>query len=581
MSATDLNRLIVEAAEFDLPRCQNTYGVAPCTASGAAGSECYYGWITCQDKPNYNVGVYTHKFCGRGNPLPLGQLCRPYITEIDSSPTELDPENGLGRRALTTLRMIDEPDPDYELDPHVATRPAAPQGTYLSRLFARNPYYAGRGARVKRALFKPDSNGGIGYTLSDPEFVTESFIIDGVKKNRGEFILTLKDILKLADRVKVPAPTAGKLAVDLGINDLSLTLGAGQGSLYPASGYIRRGDEVIQYTANSGDVLSWADGTYRAKFGTSAAAGKTGDGVQLCQVWVAQPFSTVMKDLLNLADITDASIDTAQLVSEDNVWLGDKYKITVCLTDPDGVSALIAELCQHSGSAIWVSTAEQKVKFKVIGPRSPAEVAQKTLTDEANVRRGSVKVTTLDNLRINLAGIFYGLKSATANRREQKNYGLPPEIYIDTDARSANEYGDRRDKIEYSRFFGAANTSAMQILMSRRIAYYRDAPKDIDLEVDPQDQSIDVGDLVDLSTRYLPGVTGAPETTRCLVTKREHKGKHLALRLRTTVFARRYAFIGANSQPDYLSASSAQREYAYICNSNGKMSNGDEPYRII
>lgn len=48
-----LGREPVQLIEWKLPRCANVYGVAPCTASGPVGSECYNCLATCQDRPNY------------------------------------------------------------------------------------------------------------------------------------------------------------------------------------------------------------------------------------------------------------------------------------------------------------------------------------------------------------------------------------------------------------------------------------------------------------------------------------------------------------------------------------------------
>lgn len=45
----------VQIVEIRQPVCKNTYGVAPCTASGAVGSECYNTNGTCQDLANFYV----------------------------------------------------------------------------------------------------------------------------------------------------------------------------------------------------------------------------------------------------------------------------------------------------------------------------------------------------------------------------------------------------------------------------------------------------------------------------------------------------------------------------------------------
>jgi len=215
VSARDLarqahDRQYVEVLELDLDRCTLTYGVAPCTATGAVGTECRNTYQTCQAKAAYDRGVHTYGFISRGAPIPTGEALRPYIIgKADAAPTIIDLEGGLARSARVRVDLADEPDSDIEQDPYVATRPVPPAGTFWRRLLARNKNYAGRIARVRR-----------GYVVSPWDwdtFQTETYIIDTITgpDAGGKVSVVLKDPLKLADTVKVPRPTDGKLAVEL------------------------------------------------------------------------------------------------------------------------------------------------------------------------------------------------------------------------------------------------------------------------------------------------------------------------------------------------------------------------------
>lgn len=53
MSETTVGREPIELVEIVLPRCINTYGVAPCTATGSGDEKCYNCRATCQDVNNY------------------------------------------------------------------------------------------------------------------------------------------------------------------------------------------------------------------------------------------------------------------------------------------------------------------------------------------------------------------------------------------------------------------------------------------------------------------------------------------------------------------------------------------------
>ncbi len=614
----------------------------------------YAGASPCQDKANYSKGTKTRKYCSRGMTIPAGETLRPYVAKLSSTPTVIEPDKGLSMRSQTQVALVDEPHNDLEDDPYVADRAGAAAGTYWTRLLARNTNYSGRFVRVKK-----------GYVVSPFDwntFITELYVIDAVRgpDGNGNVTLVLSDPIKLTDNTKIPAPTDGKLAVDLKaiehsgtaqaggastitlattasavdsyyngmevyvtentgagqrrvvsgyvgatrvatlssawavnpdstskyeIGALKITLPTGKAAQYadPATSgkneYVRIGEEVIRYTAKSGDTLTWPDTTYRAQFGTTKADHKTDDAVQLCRAWVDKYVKQVIEDLYNESGLDDTYIDLTQLASEDTQWLGDKYKITACITEPSKPSDLLKELLIDSNAFQWWSPTEQKVKTKVNMPEIGSSVP--AFDDDANFIDGSVALERLDAERITQAAQYYALNSATENPKEAKNF-LRAEIYIDTDAESANEYNDKRPAVKYSRWLGPANQLAVQALVARRISQNRDAPSKVKFRLDPKDygESLVVGKLADLASRQRVDAAGNKATTRVRITKLVDQGTHLEAEARTTTFARRYAFIAPNGYPDYGSATEAQRNYAFIAAGTGKMSNGDNAYLI-
>lgn len=554
--------------EIDIDRCGLTYGVGACTAKGAVGSECYNTFKTCQAKAAYTAGTpLTIKLRTIGSPIATGY--RPYIKKYTPSPTEINLETGLGPRATATLTVVDEPCIDAEFDPYIANRATPAAGTYWTRFFARVHNYSGRPARIMRAWLNADGSGA---------YVTELYQVESMKgpTSNGEVTIILKDPLKLADRVKVPKPTSGKLAVALANSDLSLQLGAGEGTQYPAAGYVRVGDQIIRYTSNTGDVLSWPDGTYRSQFNTTAIPVDAGAVVQLCKVYIDEPVSGVIQDLCNESGIANGNIDIAGITAEDTNWLGAAYRITTCLSEPEDVSVYLGEISVETGGATWWSPVEQKVRYKFIGPQSPAAAFGQTLTEEANLISGSTKIDPQDGLRKTYTGIFYDLVTATANRKEAKNFNRG-EIHIDTDAESANEYGDRRVDVLYSRWFGLANEQAMRAFIKRRLGRYRDAPLNISFKVDPKDADISEGDLYTVTTSQFTEADGTAKPVSVMIIKRIHGDSQIELVGRSTNFERRYGFIAPNGTSAYPNNAG----YACICRSDGLMTDGSSGYLII
>jgi len=194
--------------EITLDKCANTYGSAPCTASGAAGSACYNTYTTCQDKAHYVKSSQTIRFVSRGVQSPPGEALRPYLVSADQAATTLDFEAGLATRNATSVTLADEPDNDSEMDPYYATRPAPPGGTFFARLLARNKNYAGRPALLRRGFVASPWDWSL---FLDERYIIDTIAVDGA----GHVKFTLKDPLKLADANKLPAPTDGALVTEL------------------------------------------------------------------------------------------------------------------------------------------------------------------------------------------------------------------------------------------------------------------------------------------------------------------------------------------------------------------------------
>jgi hypothetical protein len=363
------------------------------------------------------------------------------------------------------------------------------------------------------------------------------------------------------------------------VSRLSLVLTAGKGSQYadPATSgkreFVRVGEEIIEYTAKSSDTLSWPSGAYRAQFGSTRRTHDVGAQVQLCRAFVDQPVTEVLQALLEEGGLDAAYIDADSFDDAEPEWYGAAYYITCCLSEPEAPSDLLGELLPQIGAVVWWSPPTQKAVFAVIAPELGTPTAW---DDEANFISDSVSVETLEDLRLTYVAIYYAQSNATSNRREPKNFALG-EIYLDTDAESADEYGDRRTKVVYSRWFGADNAIAMRTWAARQLTERRTAPRKVKARVDPKDYTLPAGELVDVSTRRIVDFDGSPKQTRCVLTKVEDRGTHIEVEARTTLFLQRYGFIAPNGTSDYPTDST----YAHVTQSTGLMTNGEDGFLIF
>jgi hypothetical protein len=359
---------------------------------------------------------------------------------------------------------------------------------------------------------------------------------------------------------------------------LKLTLATGKGAQYtdPATSgkqeFFRIGDEEIRYTAKSGDVLSWTDGTYRAQHGTVREDHKVNDVVVLRRAWIDKPAKEVIEDIINEAGLADAYIDLAGLATEDTNWLSGA-RITASF-DPEQASTLLAELLRDLLMMCWWHPVEQKVKFKVDMPELLASV---TLIDTNKLMLDKTGTARLDTERITQSWIDFNLRSATADEKKRQSYQNIRGI-IDAVAESANGYGDVRPSLPRSRWFTAANEILASSNAARKLARLRDAPSKITFHLDPLHEAA-LGQLVDVATPRLTDAAGNAKTVRCRIVKLTDLGGHLEAEAQTTIFARRYAFICPNGYPNYPSATADQRQRAFISN-GATMSDGTSAYLI-
>jgi hypothetical protein len=159
---------------------------------------------------------------------------------------------------------------------------------------------------------------------------------------------------------------------------------------------------------------------------------------------------------------------------------------------------------------------------------------------------------------------------------EPKNYKIG-EIAIDLGAESANEYNERRTKVVTSRWFTSANLLAMRAFVRRDVARYRDAPEDVEFELDPKDRDVLEGAVIDAQISNLVDTAGNTKTSRLFITRRENDGKRLRCKARRTTFDQRYGFIAPNGTANYP----GNLGYACVCQNTGLMTDGTAGFLII
>lgn len=556
---TDYNgttKVAAHAAFAVTPDNTSTYQIKDPSSAAA----CYNTRQTCQDKANYNnTETLTLKFT---DTYVAGQPYFHCITASTLAPTIIDPGKGLGIRASIKITVADFPHHDRGVDPYVDQRTYTPesQGTFFSKLVARNRHYIGRPIRVK--------SGYEGDTFSESDFTTRNYVIDDIEgpDAAGRYTITAKDILKLADddRAVAPAATTGVLQSSITAGASSLTVTSGTESEYSGEEYVRIGEEIILApSANrSANVFS---NLSRGQFGTTASAHDASDQVQACLELSATNVVDFVKTLLETyAGIPSSYIIDADWDSERDVWYGSAELNTV-ITKPEGVATLINDLAKQYFFQVWWNEVDQEIIFRPIVPPAPGSTIPE-YDDDNHFVADTVKARRTDKKRLTRV-LFYFDPLSPIETDDPENYRAA-YIRISSDEESADEYGDFRQAVIKGRFVDTESIAVQTA--GRMLSRYRGSPIDIEFKVDAKDGDLVTGDLFDVNSHRVQGADGANEVTRFQVMSvREetrpaagHQYRYTGLEVN---YQSRYCWIGPNTLGDYdTETEENKRDYGFI-----------------
>lgn len=562
--------------------CALVFSVGACTATGAAGTECYNTRNTCQDPENYDKTTKDYTFCSSRANLPVGIDLIPCLDkEPAQAPASVTGGKGLGNRAVINMTFNDFTHHDRGIDPYWETRTVGGEdsGTFWGKWLARNIYYEGRTVIVKT-----------GYITSPwdwAEFESEYYDIDRIDgPSNGRITLKAKDILTrtYARKARYPAASEGELLNDITAVATSATLtptGIGDTD-YPASGEVAIGKEIAEFT-RAGDVLTLT----RAQWGSDAAAASAGDVVQLCVSYTDINVVDALYDLL----VNGAGIPTSYIPYDDglpgDIWDVEKElwlsasNVTGILTEPTPVEDVISEWSDHFMFDIWWDLVNQEIPIKALSPE-PSGVTIPELGEDYGILRDSVKVRKNPDGRITTVIVRYD-KINHAEKNDPENFAKTL-VFTDPSAEGSDKYDESSISEIKSKWFDAKGYASQY--GGRQIARFLDTPTLIEFEIDAKDDSsIDLAGRVKIDTEQIQGVTGASEPTNFQITEVRpmKEGDIIKVKGLISSFAGRYFFITPDGYPDYSSATDAQKAAGgFIGEAGGaNFSDGSSPYKII
>jgi hypothetical protein len=508
---TKSGREPIAIIQIDQDFCSLVYGETPCTAQiGVTGGEkCYNTRKSCQDPANFTRDTKTLNFAVPNASLSKTENIFPFIKSYNTAPTKLNPFTGnlntatLGERSVLSVQFQDAPHSDNVVDPYLESRTFNPleRGTFWSKWLSRN-YYQNREIRLYE--------GFVGDDIGDMK--VRHYLIDAITlpNSQGQVTLTAKDPLKLVDKERAQIPQANTGIVLNAFDSVANSFIAVRAQLadYDAAGWVRIGEEILQYTSitESGGQLTF-NGVTRGQFGSTASGHGANDAVQSVIYYQNRVLWEGIKDfLVDWAGIDPVYIDDTEWAAENARFLA-QFTFTSVLSVPKSVFTVLNELTQQIPFYLYWDERSNKIKFEA----SRYYAGDFPLLTEDEIVANSFVTSTNPRDRISQVWIYHSPKDWTKN--ETSNY-TRLEVNANLELESRNFFDEKKIRVIQSDWIGSAQAID---LTTRLIRANFDNPLYIKFQLDSKDDFYWVGDVVDIQHRSVVDLTGNPEVFRYLI----------------------------------------------------------------
>jgi hypothetical protein len=500
------------------PKCSRTFGVAPCNA---AGSRCWNTDATCRFRAALDMTAEivmdfvakdeSHEWIDAPGAYQPALAEPGLIGAPQYAPTELNVADGdddkasIGLRAVVQIPFADYPHNDVGFDDYLSTRAYDPltQGTRWGKWLKRNPFYEGNTVEVYE--------GSRGDALA--EMTKRVYRMTKVDRTADQVQVTAKDILsQITDTgVRWPPLSPGELQVDITAVQTAFTVINAFEADYPATGYVRIGDELIAYTSRAGGsgTLTFS-GCTRGVLNTTAATQKQASRVQRVIAYEAVRGDAIMKDIIEVGGgIPSAFVPYADWQGETTQWRAE-YIFTSYVTEPTLVEDLAGELCASMLMHLWWDERLQQIRFKAQAPE-PAPVA---LDWQADILKGSFKEIAHPEQRASRFILYYRPRSWVGSMSDSTNFQSAREY---RDVLAETQYRTATPREMFSRWI---QSDALAVnLAGTYVGRFRDVRRKISFSLAAP--VVWTGDQVRVTHYADTDFTGAPATNLWLITKAE------------------------------------------------------------
>lgn len=525
MPANTLGRELIELVQIDQDFCNNTYGVAPCTATtGDPSTKCFNTYATCQDQPNYDKGTKQITF-KKNQAGDVEEYTIPILKNFSVTLPELnifsrDTKNQeLGKFGKCTVSCSDTIFSDNHLDPYVSERSYNPleRGTFWTKFLARNPYYEGWKIRLY--------DGEVGQTLA--EMNVREYELEKITNpdSNGNVRITATDLMRKTDKDKSIWPPVSdcKLLNDADSNDTSFTTDGRLTDYDMAVVDLSKGI-VVGGRAYSIDVeTDNGNGTFT--YSILGAAGEDIPAGTECESAVSFGNEAAPNVIFGfLQQVFDSSeLDSVNIITELQTYLLPDYlNIGSFIPKPTPVSELLGALARQCGFYFWYDDEDQLIKLKVIRDEDDPVVL---LDQYNNLIEGKTSSKYISEDRVTDVLIRYDLPIFFSLDQSQVYY-QKSTLLIGDAYLSGNTFNE---SITYSSDANFVHSdSGATATAERFLQMFEDATRTISFELDIKDD-IKMAQVFKLAWRGYTDIYGNDEVINWICTGRTRQGSRLKI----------------------------------------------------
>lgn len=587
--------MAVEPASFDLilslNRCSNTYGQAPCTATGAVGMECYNCFATCQDTPNYSRTTETLRLSAdRETPPDAAELGYPCLTRNPAmTSAEIRRGEGLAVRGGCTAYARDfvaTDTPPIGLDPYWATRSVTGQGTFFPRLRALYPYLQGSTVLLEYYTW---AAGGTRTITSVREYLLNT--IEGPDSSGNVTIKTGDLLAQLAGlSTSVPRVDNANLLIAINPNVTSIDITEAATTVWPAAdGEFVVEDEIITYLLFDGAT---ATGCVRGAYNTNNVSHAAGDRCQTVQTYYGWNVVDVLYDLLvRYGGVPARHIPYSNDPQNPDEWDIEKerylagHTINHAIGEPETVEKAVKDLLSQCYLHMWYEPTTAKIRLAATNVRL-AEYQARYITEQNDILADSVRVTEKRVGTVTQAWTYFD-KYRYTDADEPQNYGSV-FISINSEIEAPDAWGQRRVVAQLANWLNGAGNIA--ITTNGRTLTENTAPRyEITFQTDIT-AGVQLGEFVVMRVFAIQRADGTLEDLSCQVVKAKETIPGVRMEYTATIlravdpnYTPRFAKVVdvANESVEYGDATQEARDsWGWISNIDG-FANGDDSYVIL